>query len=139
MVRFYPDAVQPHVTRLRMTAQHRVPLEMLGARITEAAGALADARCDAVTFHCTANSTDGGVEGEAYILEAMKKFTSSARFKQCFVRQFFRYYMGRTELPTDDPLLRKMFFTFALKDDQDLIGLLRLLATSSHFSQRVAP
>ena len=70
---------------------------------------------------------------------AMKTFTSSARFKQCFVRQLFRHYVGRDERPSDDPLLRKMFFTFALKDDQDLVGLLRLLATSSQFSQRVAP
>lgn len=70
---------------------------------------------------------------------AMKAFTSSARFKQCFVRQLFRYYVGRDERPSDDPLLRKMFFTFAHNDDQDLVGLLRLLATSSQFSQRVAP
>ncbi len=69
---------------------------------------------------------------------AMKTFTRSARFKQCFVRQLFRYYMGRDEAPADDPLLRKMFFSFAHDDAQDLIGLLRMLATSSHFSQRVA-
>jgi hypothetical protein len=71
-------------------------------------------------------------------VEAMKTFTSSAKFKQCFVRQFFRYYMGREETPSDDPLLRKMFFNFAKDDDQDLTGLLRVLATSSTFSQRVA-
>ncbi len=69
---------------------------------------------------------------------ALKAFTSSARFKQCFVRQLFRFYMGRDEEPGDDPLLRKMFFGFARNDEQDLIGLLRMLATSSHFSQRVA-
>ena len=72
MVRFYPATVHAHVTRLRMTAQHRVPLAALTSRISEAAAMLADARCDAITFHCTANSTDGGTEGEALILDALK-------------------------------------------------------------------
>ncbi len=35
------------------------------------------------------------------------------RFKQCFVRQLFRFYMGRDETPGDDPVLRQMFFGFA--------------------------
>ena len=65
---------------------------------------------------------------------AIGTFTQSLRFKQCFVRQLFRFYMGRDETPADDPLLRKMFFTFA-KDDE-LVGLLRLLATSPHFTAR---
>ena len=29
------------------------------------------------------------------------------RFKQCFVRQLFRFYMGRDEVVADDPLLRR--------------------------------
>jgi hypothetical protein len=82
------------------------------------------------------NFLDEGPLSTGSPVNAMKAFTSSARFKQCFVRQLFRYYVGRDERPSDDPLLRKMFFTFALKDDQDLVGLLRLLATSSHFAQR---
>lgn len=73
MVHAYPEGVHAHITRLRMTAEHKVPLDQLSARITEAAGALADARCEAITFHCTANSTDGGTEGEALILEALNK------------------------------------------------------------------
>ena len=73
MVHNYPDGVQAHVARLRMTGEFKVPLDKLGARITEAAGTLVDARCDCVTFHCTANSTDGGAQGEAFILEALKK------------------------------------------------------------------
>ena len=73
MVHAYPDSVRPHVTRLRMTGEFKVPLEKLGPRITEAAGALVDARCDVITFHCTANSTDGGAAGEAFILDALKK------------------------------------------------------------------
>ena len=67
-------------------------------------------------------------------VEAIGTFTRSLRFKQCFVRQLFRFYMGRDETPADDPLLRKMFFTFA-KDDE-LVGLLQLLATAPHFTAR---
>lgn len=72
MTRFYPEGVRVHVNRLRMTAEHKVPLEKLEPRITDATGALADARCEAVTFHCTANSTDGGEAGEKLILDAMQ-------------------------------------------------------------------
>ncbi len=67
---------------------------------------------------------------------ALKTFTNSARFKQCFVRQLFRFYMGRTETPADHPLLRKMFFYFAEGDQQDILGLLKILGNSSRFAQR---
>ena len=69
-------------------------------------------------------------------VDALKGFTGSMRFKQCFVRQLFRFYMGRDELPADDPVLRQMFFGFATNDEQDIVQLLRVLATSSGFSQR---
>jgi maleate isomerase len=72
MVRWFPEDVQPHVTRLRMTGEHRSSLDALLPRVREAAGALDDARCAAVAFHCTANSTDEGLEGEARILAALK-------------------------------------------------------------------
>lgn len=72
MARFYPDGVRVHVNRLRMTGEHKVPLGKLKPRITDATGALADARCESVTFHCTANSTGEGDDGEALILDAMK-------------------------------------------------------------------
>jgi hypothetical protein len=44
--------------------------------------------------------------------------------------------MGRDETPADDTLLREMFFNFANNDDQDLVGLLRTLATAPRFNQR---
>ena len=69
-------------------------------------------------------------------VDALKGFTGSMRFKQCFVRQVFRFYMGRDEVPADDPVLRQMFFGFATNDAQDIVQLLRVLATSSGFSQR---
>lgn len=73
MVPHYPPGVSVHVTRLRMTAANKVPLTRLLPRIVDAAAALADARCEVVTFHCTANSTDEGAEGEARILEALRE------------------------------------------------------------------
>jgi hypothetical protein len=69
-------------------------------------------------------------------VEALKGFTRSIRFKQCFTRQLFRFYMGRDEQPGDDPVLRQMFFEFADKDSQDLFQLLRTLAGSPAFSLR---
>jgi maleate isomerase len=73
MVKHYPEGVVLHVNRLRMTGEQKVPLAKLGPRITEATAALVDARCNVVTFHCTANSTDEGTEGERLILDAMRK------------------------------------------------------------------
>ena len=61
-------------------------------------------------------------------VEALKILTSSAMFKQCFVRQLFRLYMGRNEEPADDPLLRKMFLQFSRDDEQDILTLVQVLA-----------
>lgn len=69
-------------------------------------------------------------------VEALRALTSSARFQQCFVRQVFRFYMGRDELPGDDPTLRQMFFRFANGDAQNIAELLRTLASSSLISAR---
>jgi hypothetical protein len=69
-------------------------------------------------------------------VDALKGFTSSMRFKQCFVRQLFRFYTGRDEIAADDPVLRQMFFGFANNDEQAIVQLLRVLATSTSFSQR---
>ncbi|MFM9942575.1 MAG: DUF1588 domain-containing protein [Hyphomicrobiaceae bacterium] len=68
--------------------------------------------------------------------EALKALTGSHQFKQCFVRQLFRFYMGRKEEPSDDRLLREMFVTFAHKDNQEILALVRRLATSDRVSMR---
>ena len=73
MAHRYPGDVVVHVNRLRMTGPQRVPLDQLMPRLIEAAAALADAKCDVITFHCTANSTDEGADGEARILAALKE------------------------------------------------------------------
>jgi hypothetical protein len=69
-------------------------------------------------------------------VEALKAFTRSLRFQQCFARQLFRFYTGREETAGDDPLLRKMFFDFANGNQQDIIGMLRTLASAPTFSRR---
>jgi maleate isomerase len=73
MAQWYPQETQAHVTRLRMTGAHRVPLGELLPRVREAAGALDDAKCDVVAFHCTANSTDEGLVGEQKILGTLRE------------------------------------------------------------------
>jgi Protein of unknown function (DUF1588)/Protein of unknown function (DUF1592)/Protein of unknown function (DUF1595)/Protein of unknown function (DUF1585) len=69
-------------------------------------------------------------------VEALKTLTNSLMFKQCFVRQMFRYYMGRREEPSDDSLLRRMFVTFAKDDTQDILGMVYLLSSSDRIVKR---
>jgi maleate isomerase len=73
MVPAFPAGVQAHVTRLRMTGSHHRTTEQLLPRIEEATRALVDARCDIVAFHCTANSMEGGEEGERQILATLAR------------------------------------------------------------------
>lgn len=69
-------------------------------------------------------------------VDALKGLTNSMRFQQCFAKQLFRFYMGRDEAAGDDPILRQIFFGFANKSEQDILGMLRTLASSSSFLQR---
>ena len=69
--RFLPADIAVHVTRLRMTGKHRKPLEDLLRDVEDAAGALGDAKCDSIVFHCTANSMEHGPEGEKRILDTV--------------------------------------------------------------------
>jgi maleate isomerase len=73
MVRYVPAGVQAHVARLRITGRHHVPLAQLLPRVEEAARTLADARCDVIAFHCTAASTEAGLEGEGRALDAVAR------------------------------------------------------------------
>jgi len=73
--RHAPPGVQVHVTRLRMTGPHKVPAIDLLPRIADAAAALADAQCDVIVFHCTANSMDSGAEMGRRIIETMRSAT----------------------------------------------------------------
>jgi maleate isomerase len=71
MVEAFPRGTSVHVTRLRMTGANRLTFDQLIPRIEEAARALLDARCDVVAFHCTANSMEGGKDGEQQILATL--------------------------------------------------------------------
>jgi maleate isomerase len=73
MVRSFPHGIAVHVMRLRMTGPHHVPLAELLARVEEATRTLMDAKCDLVAFHCTAGSTEAGLEGEERALAAVAR------------------------------------------------------------------
>jgi maleate isomerase len=75
MRRHAPSGVEVHVTRLRMTGIHHMPLVELLPRIEEATGALDDAQCDVIVFNCTAASMEAGLTGEEHVLAAMRKAT----------------------------------------------------------------
>ena len=68
-------------------------------------------------------------------VEALRAFTHSMRFQQCFARQLFRFYTGRDEVKGDDPVLRKMLVDFT-DGGQDIVAMLRALASSQTFSRR---
>ncbi len=78
MVRTLPKSVTGHICRVRMTGPYERPLERLLPDVTAAAATLADARCDAIAFHCTANSTSDGADGEARLLAALQAATTAA-------------------------------------------------------------
>jgi hypothetical protein len=69
-------------------------------------------------------------------VDALRGFTRSLRFQQCFTRQLFRYYLGRDETAGDDPLLRQLFFEFAQNDSQNIVTMLRNLANATTFHAR---
>jgi len=73
MVGAFPAGVTAHITRLRMTGSNRLAFADLLSRIAEATRALVDARCDVIAFHCTANSMEGGADGEQEILAALTR------------------------------------------------------------------
>ena len=69
-------------------------------------------------------------------VEALRAITRSLRFQQCFTRQLFRFYLGRDEAAGDDPLLRQLFFEFAQHDSQNIVTMLRSLASAHAFHAR---
>ena len=72
MVRALPAGVTAHIARLRMTGPFERPIDELVPAVIEAAKTLDDARCDAIAFHCTANSTSEGSDGEERLLAALR-------------------------------------------------------------------
>lgn len=73
--RFNPEGTVAHATRVRMTGSHFMALEALLPKVSEAAEILADASCDTIVFHCTANSMAEGLAGEKKIAGAIESAT----------------------------------------------------------------
>lgn len=73
--RFNPEGVVAHATRIRMTGAHFMALEYLLPKVAEAAEILADASCDTIVFHCTANSMAEGLAGEKRIADTIESAT----------------------------------------------------------------
>jgi len=77
MVRVLPAGSTAHVARVRMTGAFERPIADLLPAVRGAAETLADAKCDAIAFHCTANSTGEGEDGEARLLAALRAASPS--------------------------------------------------------------
>jgi len=70
--RYVPPGVDVHTTRLRMTGKWHKPLHELEPALAEAAAALGDTSPGVIVFNCTANSMEGGLAGEARVLEIVQ-------------------------------------------------------------------
>lgn len=75
MQRFMPAGVVPHFTRIGMTNRHKAPLDRLLPRIVEAAGLLADSKCDVIVLQCTGTSMSGGVDMDKHVVSEIEKTT----------------------------------------------------------------
>ena len=71
--KYVPRGVGVHTTRLRMTGKWHKPFNELKDALAEAAAALSDTNPGVIVFNCTANSMEGGLAGEAHVLEVIQK------------------------------------------------------------------
>ena len=71
--KYAPPGVGAHVTRLRMTGKWHRPFGEIKDAIAEAAAALSDTNPGVIVFNCTANSMEGGLQGEARVREVVQK------------------------------------------------------------------
>ena len=69
---YAPPGVGIHVTRLRMTGKFRKSPSELKPALAEAAAALSDTKPGVIVFHCTANSMENGLAGEAALVEIIQ-------------------------------------------------------------------
>lgn len=82
------------------------------------------------------NDLDEGILNSNNPIETIDQLTTSMMFKQCFIRQMFRFYMGRNETKDDDQLLKAMFLGFTANDSQDILAPLKILANAARTTQR---
>lgn len=78
--------------------------------------------------------TDVRVEADS-AAAALPSIVNSDAFQQCFARQLFRYYVGRSETSGDDPILRQMWFAFVSRE-QSLVEILEQLGASKLLHNR---
>src|SRR3989338_8569260 len=71
--KYAPPGFGAHVTRLRMTGKWHKPFNEIKDAIAEAAAALSDTNPGVIVFNCTANSMEGGLQGEARVREVVQK------------------------------------------------------------------
>lgn len=89
---YAPPGVGVHVTRLRMTGKFRKSPSELKPALAEAAVALSDTKPDVIVFHCTANSMEKGLAGEASLVETIQAasrcptITTAQAIRQAFAR-----------------------------------------------------
>jgi maleate isomerase len=72
---YAPDGLGVLVARGRVAGQPGKTVAELGDEIAHAAGTLADAAPDLIVFHCTHTSMKEGTEGEARIIELIRRTT----------------------------------------------------------------
>lgn len=73
--RFAPAGLGVHVARGRVAGGPPRTVAELTGEITHAAGTLADAKPDLIVFHCTYTSMKEGADGEARIIDLIRKTT----------------------------------------------------------------
>jgi maleate isomerase len=105
--RYSPPGAMPHVTRLRMTGAHFMALDALLPKVAEAAAMLADAGCDSVVFHCTANSMAEGPTGEARIAAAIEDATGGRAATTASATMAALAALGATRIVLVSPYARK--------------------------------
>jgi maleate isomerase len=72
---YAPDGLAVYVARGRVAGEPARTVAELTGEIAHAAGTLADAKPDLIVFHCTHTSMKEGADGEARIIDLIRKTT----------------------------------------------------------------
>src|SRR5271155_3089613 len=75
---YAPEGLGIHEARGRVAGEPSRPVAELTDEIAHAAGTLADAKPDLIVFHCTHSSMKEGADGEARIINLIRKTTGIA-------------------------------------------------------------
>src|ERR1700683_178798 len=70
---YAPEGLSIHVARGRVAGQPGKTVAELTDEIAHAAGTLADAEPDLIVFHCTNTSMKEGADGEARIIDLIRR------------------------------------------------------------------